>query len=120
MELDPRHVEMVKVARAAGAGVNYTGSGSGAVVCVCEDPAHRTVVAQALRVADCRDGRTSECSWWGVLAPTCRAGSALTSLLAGASCAAATIPRHGGARTRAPRGVSRHLSTRDCASRVSG
>jgi glucuronokinase len=52
MELDPRHVEMVRVARAAGAGVNYTGSG-GAVVCVCEDSAHRLTVAQALEAADC-------------------------------------------------------------------
>ena len=52
MELDPRHVEMVKVGRAAGAGVNYTGSG-GAVVCICEDSAHRLVVADALHAADC-------------------------------------------------------------------
>jgi glucuronokinase len=52
MELDPRHVEMVRVARAAGAGVNYTGSG-GAVVCVCEHAAHRRSVADALHAADC-------------------------------------------------------------------
>ncbi|HTW12624.1 MAG TPA: hypothetical protein VME01_07770 [Solirubrobacteraceae bacterium] len=52
MTLDPRHVEMVEVARAAGAGVNYTGSG-GAIICVCSDAGHRERVAAALRAAAC-------------------------------------------------------------------
>ncbi len=52
MPLDPRHVEMVSVARAAGAAANYTGSG-GAIVAVCRDEAHREAVAERLRSADC-------------------------------------------------------------------
>ena len=51
MSLDPRHVEMVSVARAAGAAANYTGSG-GAIVAVCRD-AHREAVARQLRSAGC-------------------------------------------------------------------
>lgn len=52
LELDPRHVEMVEHARAAGAGVNYTGSG-GAVVCVCRDLTHRLAVADVLHAIGC-------------------------------------------------------------------
>jgi len=52
MTLDPLHVEMVEMARAAGAGVNYTGSG-GAVVCVCADSSHRRSVDAALRQGGC-------------------------------------------------------------------
>jgi glucuronokinase len=52
MSLDPRHVEMVSVARAAGAAANYTGSG-GAIVAVCRDEAHREAVAELLRSAGC-------------------------------------------------------------------
>ena len=52
MPLDPRHVEMVSIARAAGAAANYTGSG-GAVVAVCRDEAHREAVAEQLGSAGC-------------------------------------------------------------------
>jgi galactokinase/mevalonate kinase-like predicted kinase len=52
MSLDPRHVEMVSVARAAGAAANYTGSG-GAVVAVCRDETHREAVAEQLGSAGC-------------------------------------------------------------------
>jgi glucuronokinase len=52
MALDPRHVEMVSVARAAGAAANYTGSG-GAIVAVCRDEAHRDAVADPLGSAGC-------------------------------------------------------------------
>jgi len=52
MSLDPRHVEMVSVARAAGAAANYTGSG-GAIIAVCRDEAHRTAVAGLLGSAGC-------------------------------------------------------------------
>lgn len=52
LDLDARHVEMVTVARASGAGVNYTGSG-GAIVCVCSDSMHRVSVAVALSAAGC-------------------------------------------------------------------
>jgi glucuronokinase len=48
MVLDPRHVEMVMLARSAGAAANYTGSG-GAIVAVCKDEAHREEAAAALR-----------------------------------------------------------------------
>lgn len=51
--LDPRHVEMVRCARAAGAWANYTGSG-GAIVAVSRDPAHREQVAAALEARACR------------------------------------------------------------------
>ncbi len=52
MPLDPRHVEMVEVARGAGAAANYTGSG-GAIVAVCGDTEHRAAVAARLRSAGC-------------------------------------------------------------------
>jgi GHMP kinases C terminal len=52
MPLDPRHVEMIELARGAGATANYTGSG-GAIVAVCRDEDHRDEVALALRA----DGR---------------------------------------------------------------
>ena len=52
MPLDPRHVEMVSIARAAGAAANYTGSG-GAVVAVCRDEVHREAVAEQLGSAGC-------------------------------------------------------------------
>jgi len=52
MDLDPRHLEMVHIGRAAGAGVNYTGSG-GAVVCVCPPRCDPIEVEQALRAASC-------------------------------------------------------------------
>ncbi len=47
LKLDPRHVEMIELARRHGAGANYTGSG-GAVICVCEGERHRRAVARAL------------------------------------------------------------------------
>jgi glucuronokinase len=50
--LDPSHVEMVEVARRAGASANYTGSG-GAIVCVCRDDTRREAVAAALAAAGC-------------------------------------------------------------------
>ena len=50
--LNPRHVEMVEIARSAGAAANYTGSG-GAIVCVCHDARHRAAVATALEAAGC-------------------------------------------------------------------
>jgi glucuronokinase len=53
LELDPRHVEMVEIARACGAGANYTGSG-GAIVAACNDERHRESVALALAQAGCR------------------------------------------------------------------
>jgi glucuronokinase len=52
MTLDPRHVEMVSIARRCGAAANYTGSG-GAIVCVCRDSRHRVAVGRALRDAGC-------------------------------------------------------------------
>jgi glucuronokinase len=52
LSLDPRHVEMVQIARAAGAGVNYTGSG-GAIIAVCNDQRHRDAVALALSGGRC-------------------------------------------------------------------
>ena len=53
LELEPRHVEMIRLARAAGAAANYTGSG-GAVVCVCSDEEHRSAVRSALERAGLR------------------------------------------------------------------
>jgi glucuronokinase len=50
LPLDPRHVEMVEIARGAGAAANYSGSG-GSIVAVCRDAAHRDDVATALRSA---------------------------------------------------------------------
>ena len=52
LELDPRHVEMISVARAAGAGANYAGSG-GAIVCVCRDADHQAAVIEALAGVGC-------------------------------------------------------------------
>jgi len=40
LALNPRHVELVECARAAGAGANYTGSG-GAIVAVCQNARER-------------------------------------------------------------------------------
>jgi glucuronokinase len=52
-ELDPELVEMVEVARAAGAAANSTGSG-GSIVALCRDDAHADVVARGLRgIAGC-------------------------------------------------------------------
>ncbi|MDQ6607820.1 MAG: hypothetical protein M3Z06_14895, partial [Actinomycetota bacterium] len=54
--LDPRHVEMIELAQAAGASANYTGSG-GAIVCVCRDEAERLAVDEALAGAGCEVAR---------------------------------------------------------------
>jgi glucuronokinase len=53
LELEPRHVAMVTVARAAGAAANYSGSG-GAVVAVCDGQPHRERVLAALCEHGCR------------------------------------------------------------------
>lgn len=52
LTLDPRHVEMVHIARSAGAAANYAGSG-GAIVCVCRDLPHRAELARALELEAC-------------------------------------------------------------------
>jgi glucuronokinase len=52
MALDPSHVEMIRIARRAGAAANYSGSG-GAIVAACRDGDHRLDVADALQA----DGR---------------------------------------------------------------
>jgi glucuronokinase len=52
MPLDPRHVEMIETARAAGAAANYSGSG-GAIVAVCRDEQHRERVGGELRRLGC-------------------------------------------------------------------
>jgi glucuronokinase len=52
LELDRRHVEMIEIARAAGAAANYTGSG-GAIVALCTDQRHRDAVALALSEGQC-------------------------------------------------------------------
>ena len=52
LTLDPRHVEMIECARAAGAAANYAGSG-GAIVAVCTDEAHRARVRAALAQISC-------------------------------------------------------------------
>jgi glucuronokinase len=52
MKLDPRHVEMIEAARAAGAAANYSGSG-GAIVAVCRDDKHRAHVAAGLERLGC-------------------------------------------------------------------
>lgn len=52
LPLDPRCVEMVRIARDAGAAANYTGSG-GAIVAVAPDAASREAVARALERAGC-------------------------------------------------------------------
>jgi glucuronokinase len=52
LDLDPRCIEMVSVARRAGAAANYTGSG-GAIIAACEDDRHAVTVAGALERAGC-------------------------------------------------------------------
>jgi glucuronokinase len=52
LALDPRHVEMIECARAAGAAANYAGSG-GAIVAVCQDAEHRRRVQHALSGLRC-------------------------------------------------------------------
>jgi glucuronokinase len=52
LALDPRHVEMIRTARAHGASANYTGSG-GAIVAVCSTDADREPVAGALAAIGC-------------------------------------------------------------------
>lgn len=52
LTLDPRHVELVHRARAAGAAANFAGSG-GAVVCVCADERRRLAVGEALASVGC-------------------------------------------------------------------
>jgi glucuronokinase len=52
LALDPRHVEMIESARAAGAAANYAGSG-GAIVAVCADEAQRARVRVALARISC-------------------------------------------------------------------
>ena len=52
IELDPRHVELVELARDAGASANYAGSG-GAIVCVCRDADVQADAHGALRAAGC-------------------------------------------------------------------
>ncbi|HEY3725887.1 MAG TPA: hypothetical protein VGL51_01860 [Solirubrobacteraceae bacterium] len=52
LALDPRHVEMVRCARACGAAANYAGSG-GAIVAVCESGDHRRNAARELARLDC-------------------------------------------------------------------
>ena len=52
LTLDPRHVEMIECARAAGAAANYAGSG-GAIVAVCVDAAHRRDVRAKLDQISC-------------------------------------------------------------------
>jgi glucuronokinase len=52
LTLDPRHVEMIECARAAGAAANYAGSG-GAIVAVCTDSDHWSKVDAALSALGC-------------------------------------------------------------------
>lgn len=52
LELAPGHVEMIEIARAAGAGANYAGSG-GAIICVCRNAAHQRDVVEALTCRGC-------------------------------------------------------------------
>jgi galactokinase/mevalonate kinase-like predicted kinase len=52
LTLDPRHVEMIECARAAGAAANYAGSG-GAIVAVCVDSGHRSKLDAALSDLGC-------------------------------------------------------------------
>jgi glucuronokinase len=47
LQLDPRHVEMIGVARATGAAANYTGSG-GAIVVVCRNGEHRDLALKRI------------------------------------------------------------------------
>ncbi len=50
--LDPRHVEMIELARGTGASANYTGSG-GAIVCVCHHEDQRLAAGEALVGGGC-------------------------------------------------------------------
>ena len=52
LTLDPRHIEMIECARAAGAAANYAGSG-GAIIAVCTDETHRARVRVALARISC-------------------------------------------------------------------
>jgi glucuronokinase len=52
LELDPAHVELIEVARDAGASANYAGSG-GAIVCACANNDQRLAVSEALRRIGC-------------------------------------------------------------------
>jgi glucuronokinase len=52
MNLDPRHVEMIEIARGCGAAANYTGSG-GAIVAVCRSDGHRAELRRALERVAC-------------------------------------------------------------------
>jgi glucuronokinase len=52
LELDPRCVEMVSLARRAGAAANYTGSG-GAIIAACQDERQAGTVAAELERAGC-------------------------------------------------------------------
>jgi glucuronokinase len=47
LKLAPAHVELIEVARSAGAAANYAGSG-GAIVCVCRNDDQRLAVSEAL------------------------------------------------------------------------
>lgn len=53
MTLDPRHVEMITIARSCGASANYTGSG-GAIAAAGRDRAHLATVEAALVAAGSR------------------------------------------------------------------
>jgi glucuronokinase len=57
MDLDPRCVEMIQVARAGGAAANYTGSG-GAIVAVCRGHRHADEVERRLAELGCGVMRT--------------------------------------------------------------
>lgn len=52
ISLDPRCVEMVELARSAGASANYAGSG-GAIIGCCRDDGHREAVLAALTGGGC-------------------------------------------------------------------
>jgi glucuronokinase len=52
LALDARHVELIELARGAGAAANYAGSG-GAIVCLCRDQRQRLAVGEALLAARC-------------------------------------------------------------------
>ncbi len=52
LPLDPRHIEMIELARASGAAANYTGSG-GAIVAACRGLRHSDQLIERLRAAGC-------------------------------------------------------------------
>jgi len=56
LDLDPRCVEMIEVARDCGASANYTGSG-GAIVALCPDASRLELAARALVEAGCEVSR---------------------------------------------------------------